>query len=287
MDIFMGGMGFVYMIAGLLGLCLGSFINVVLYRIYSGRSMVKGRSMCMSCGKTLGWLELIPLASYVIQGGKCRGCRSPISLQYPIIEATAALLSIAVVYSSKMVFLDSYNMVLAMGWFWAALLAVLGLLVVAVYDHKHMIIPDEALVAIGAGGVVLAGIRSLLPASSINFELWYMPVLAAVLFSGIFYALWLLTNGRGLGFGDVKLVGVIALMLTFEQGIAAILLSFWIGAVYALILMWVSRIYSKKGIGMSTAIPFGPFLVIGALIAFFTGVTVTDITNWIGVIIGM
>jgi len=120
---------FYYASIFLCGLIVGSFLNAVIYRLDSGESIVKSRSHCPKCGHVLAWYELVPIFSFVIQGGKCRECKGGISWQYPIVELATAILFVLVLY---------YNLPLLYTLTISSLL-----MVIFVYDLKHYIIPDK------------------------------------------------------------------------------------------------------------------------------------------------
>jgi prepilin signal peptidase PulO-like enzyme (type II secretory pathway) len=238
--------------------------------------------MCMSCGKTLGVLELIPVLSFFIQRGRCSGCKTPISFQYPIIELLTGGLAVISLYVSLINMTSELNILFTYVWFVSLFIISTALLVIAVYDSRYLIIPDGAVLTIIAGAVGVISVRSLAFSPEL-YAPWYSGILTALILGGAFYLLWFLTKGRGLGFGDVKLVAALGLTLTLEQGIAMALLSFWIGAVYAIVLLGISRLFkrgmesSSSTIGLKTAIPFGPFIVIAAYIVLYTGMTFTHI----------
>ena len=129
------------------GLIIGSFLNVVIYRFNTGRTL-GGRSACMSCMRKLSWYELIPLGSYLVQAGKCRGCKTKISFQYPLVELITGLIFAILFLKFQYLFwtdIGSFSFTIA---FYAAIFSVL--MIISVYDLKHKIIPDVLSFVFGA-----------------------------------------------------------------------------------------------------------------------------------------
>ena len=246
-----------------LGLFVGSFLNVVINRFNTGISIATGRSRCFSCSKKLSPHELIPLFSYFLQKGRCRSCKSRISLQYPLVELTTGLIFAGIAtlinplesFSSFILTLD--------------LLVLFSLLIIiSVYDIKHTIIPNFFVYSfIGLSliyKIVLYGVASLSPTYVLQDIAF-----GAILFTA-FFLIWFLSGGRAMGFGDAKLVAGLGIFLGAQKGIVALLLSFWIGAVVGIALLFLRR----KSFTMKSEIPFGPFLVLGTIISFFFQITI-------------
>jgi len=229
--------------AGFLGLILGSFLNALLFRYNTGRSILHGRSQCMQCGHTLRALDLVPVVSYVLLLGKCRYCSSRVSFQYPLVEAAAAVLAV-------LVYLKYQEPVL----FSIALLAWLTLLFVLVYDLRHQIIPW------GASGLLaaLAFLHIVLTGSTLLAFL-AGPILAAPL---LFFSF--ISKGKWMGWGDGVLELSIGWLLGLSLGATAMLLAFWSGAAVGIALSLASKRYTMK-----SEVPFAPFLIFGAACAYF------------------
>ncbi|MFC1756921.1 prepilin peptidase [Patescibacteria group bacterium] len=229
----------------LFGTAVGSFLNVVILRLNSGMSFVKGGSRCFSCQKPLKWHELIPIFSFLAQKRKCRGCGSKISWQYPAIEITTGLLFL-------LIFLKFDSWLLAIGYWLITSL----LVVIAVYDIRHFIIPNKIVWLFNL--VAFLGIFYKGPS-------FVGSILAGVLFFAFFAILWAVSRGKWMGFGDAKLALGLGWFLGPINTISAFLFSFWLGAIWGLILMVIFRDkYSIK-----SKIPFAPFLILGSLLAFF------------------
>ena len=229
----------------LTGIILGSFFNVLIDRLPKGQNVLWGRSHCDHCKKTLRWFELIPVVSYISQGGKFRRCHSGLSMQYPVMEIITGL-GYFLIFRSY-----SYDIVAFIG----ILILFSAFLVITVADVKYQIIPDSMLV------LSVIGICVLLYS---NFETSQLIShgLSAICSGGFFYALWYFTKGRGMGFGDVKLAFILGLFLGFPLIIVALYIAFLTGAFLGVILI----IAGAKT--MKSKIPFGPFLIVGAAAAF-------------------
>lgn len=226
-----------------LGLCVGSFLNVLIFRIPLGEEFVKTPSHCMKCGHRLKWHENIPLVSWLLQGGKCRSCGQPISLQYPIIEAINAVMWLAV----GLLFRGDYLHI--------ALYCILSsvLIVITVIDWRTFEIPDGLNLTILVLGLVQLGFD---PAS------WPLYVIGAASVGGLFLLIWLVTKGRGIGFGDVKLMAAAGLLLGWKRILLALIVGSVSGSVIHLIRM-------RGGEGKKLA--FGPYLSAGIWVAALFG----------------
>jgi len=243
-----------------LGLFFGSFINCVVYRVNNGLSPLKGRSICPRCKHQLAWFDNIPLLSFILLGGKCRYCFSPISWQYPLVELAAGILTVLVVQLSNYELrVTSYNLLIS----WA-------LLAIFVSDFIYQTIPDEIVYP------TLFIVFIYLIFHSPNFLI--SNFLISFLVAGFFYLLVLITQGRGMGLGDVKLAGLIGLILGWPKIIVALYLAFLTGAFFGVILI----LLKKKKFGQH--IPFGPFLTTATFVSLFWG---EKIWLWGGKILGL
>lgn len=246
-------------VAGLFGLIIGSFLNVVILR-HRERPLT-GRSACMACGEKLAWYDLIPLVSYVSLGGRCRGCKERISLQYPAVEAATAVLFalIADAYFHTVPLLSLQALLIV------PYLAIAALLIaITVYDLYHKIIPNEWAYLFAA----LALITSMLSLPYGASAVWLLvagPLAAAPLFF-----LWAISRGTWMGLGDPKLALGMGWLLGPWLGLMAVMLAFIIGAVVSLtVLIPVSALRHRHDrITMKSEVPFGPFLVASTLIVW-------------------
>ncbi|HMP67539.1 MAG TPA: prepilin peptidase [Candidatus Paceibacterota bacterium] len=256
----------------ILGTIIGSFLNVVILRYNTGRT-IGGRSGCMICGHKLSASELIPIISWLWQKGRCRQCGTKISVQYPLVELGMGLLFVALLYST-LPFWFSMNLVV-MSFVWNAIIFAI-LMVIFVYDIHHKIIPD----GLSYTFAIMAFLQTLIM-NPLNMT--YSTISFLNLFSGLimfvpFYLLWKISDGRWIGLGDGKLALGIGWYLGFVYGLSAIILAFWIGAVVAVALLLIDRLkIMPKHITMKTEVPFAPFLIIGTIIEFFLRIDVIGI----------
>jgi prepilin signal peptidase PulO-like enzyme (type II secretory pathway) len=261
-----------------LGAVFGSFLNVLIYRFNSGFSL-GGRSMCLSCGKSLGWSELVPLVSYLILKGRCRKCSSPISIQYPLVELVTGLCFVGIyekVFNGPFYMPHLFIEALIFALIWCTLVVIAG------YDIRHKIIPDPlvlAFILFSLAHLVLFYGTALFSMPNLLYELLAGPLIAAP-----FALLWLASSGRWIGFGDAKLALGIGWLLGLSAGTSAILLGFWTGAFLSILLLIISKLPEKhfihrmklvpKGITGKTEIPFAPFLILGTALVFFFNLSV-------------
>lgn len=233
-----------------LGLVWGSFFNVCIVRIPAERSVWSGRSHCPRCHALIPWHLNIPLISFLLLVGKCRNCKQPISIQYPLVELATAL-----------IYLWLYSQYGLGAKFFAYTLFLSILLVISVIDLYHQIIPDE----LSLGGLGLGFMASFL----IRDVSWLDSLLGILLGGGSFFAVSYLyekfAKREGLGGGDVKLLGMIGAWLGYQSILIVVILSSAMGAIVGIFLM----AFNKKD--LKTAIPFGPFLALAAVIYLFWG----------------
>lgn len=240
----------------ILGSLVGSFLNVCISRLPKEESIIWPGSHCPYCKKPIRFYDNIPLVSYVLLMGKCRNCKKPISIQYPLIEGITAL-------SSLFLFMK-FGPSLSYLFYFAFVAA---LIVITVIDLYHQIIPDV---------ISLPGIGVGLIASLILPQITFLNSLFGVLLGGgsLFLVAtcyeWLFKR-EGMGGGDVKLLAMIGAFLGWKAVILTILLSSLIGSITGILVMVV------KGKDFKYAIPFGPFLSLGAAISLFYG---QNIINW-------
>lgn len=283
-------------IAFLFGLGIGSFINVITVRFQPNEkvnflNLVSGHSRCPFCLHQLQWFDLFPIFSFIFLKGKCRYCGKKISWQYPIVESITAIIFAGLVY--RFLTLDSIRLIIAtMGtipwWVWLTILIFLFyttiLVIVSIIDIKHYVIPDKF---IFCGSIIaliadvffyLMTIKNInFPTCGLNFLSSYIDyfncqfnplisyLLGALVLGGFLFLVYLITKGKGMGFGDVKLGILIGLMLGLTNGILALISAFIIGTIIAIILL------ALKKKNLKAAVPFGPFLSIGVLTVIFFG----------------
>ncbi len=248
------------------GAIIGSFLNVVIYRYNSGLSPLKGRSQCFACGHNLRWYELVPIVSFIIQRARCRECGVRLSWQYPAVEALSGMIFVAVYMLGKTLPETIYLLVIFS-----------TLLIIAVYDLRHKIIPD-GLVAFFAILSLAWFLWTTGFVRAIYFPHYWTLVAGPILFLP-FLGLWLVSRGKWLGLGDGKLALGIGWFLGAALGGSAIMLAFWIGAGFALVILAIQRIGRSGGaerLSMQSEIPFGPFLILGVFIVYFTHINFFD-----------
>ena len=270
----------IYFFIFLFGLAVGSFLNCIIYRLEEGESFLRGRSFCPHCGHILSFGDLIPVLSFLILKGKCRYCSQKISLQYPLVELATVIIFLTLYYNFfTMVNLLQFIFLLAISCF---------LIIIFVYDLKHYIIPDKIIYPAIAIALIyqLFRIWNLHPlcgypvsnfaphffkSGGSNFRMLANPLLSAILAGLFFLIIVLISRGKWMGVGDIKLAFLIGLILGFPKILVALFLAFLIGAIIGLGLV----ISGKKT--LKSEVPFGPFLVSGTFIALFWG---QSLINW-------
>jgi len=272
---------FAFVLIFFLGTIIGSFLNVVIYRFNTGKSIVRGRSICMSCNKNLRWYELIPIFSFLIQHGKCRRCAVRISEQYPIVEFGTGILFVLLAFHFMPVLSFSYWSYIFFVILYAYIFSLL--IVISFYDIRHKIIPDK-LVYMYA---IISFLTIFITHSTGGVSLSWPSVWA--IFSGPIFALpfaflWLVSRGKWMGLGDAKLVLGIGWLLGILSSLVAIIIAFWVGAIVSLFVMFFFRLQAishreTRKIGMKTEIPFAPFLILGTLVVFFFNLDIFSLTK--------
>ena len=231
-------------------LALGSFLNVVAARLPERRSLVHPRSACVSCGTEIAWYDNLPLVSFIALRGRCRSCGTRISWRYPAVELATSLLVVACFARFGL----TGDAVVA-AYFCAALV------VLSAIDAERRILPD--LIVLPSWGIVLAANIALHPDRALEF-------VVASLGASLFLFLALLAYPKGMGMGDVKLALLLGAMLG-----KSVLVGMMIGMLAALVYSTV--LFARHGLGArKMAIPFGPFLAFGAIVALFAGEPVLD-----------
>lgn len=262
---------FSYIFAGLIGLVVGSFLNVVIYRVPNNMSVNFPASHCPNCQYKLKWYDNIPVLSYIMLGGKCRCCHEKISIRYTIVEILNMVLWLLCVF----VFLDNHGTGAGLykyfnrpGFAYAiiAMIACSVLVCVAFIDLEHTYIPDRFQVILGVLGVLailcnLAGFNDGIT--------WLDRLIGAggslVLFLLIYFGGMLIYKREAMGLGDVKLVTVVGLLIGWKNMIPALFIGFLVGAI---VLVIARRVRDDE---KYHEYPFGPFLVLGMLVGMMFG----------------
>lgn len=239
----------------LYGISIGSFLNVCVYRIPRGESIIYPPSNCPSCKTKLKWYDNIPILSYIRLRGKCRSCGEKISIQYPIIEASNGIIYI-------LMFL---RFGLSVDFLFLSLISSV-LIVICFIDLFDMLIHDALIVTIiileifHKLGLYIWNIRSV--------SLW--DSILGLFISGLIFFLIVIISRGGMGHGDITLISSLGFILGLRLIILNIFLSFFIGAIISVFLL-ISKIKSRKD-----AIPFGPFIIIAFFITLFYGTSILD-----------
>jgi leader peptidase (prepilin peptidase)/N-methyltransferase len=247
------------------GLLIGSFLNVAALRyredkfVFNTR-VLGGRSHCPHCKKNLKWFELLPVISFLVQGGKCRNCGKRISWFYPTGEILSGLIFVLV----------PLRLVGPAGWIWAAVFEIFLLL--SLIDFRLQIIPDELTFILGVLGIILVALHlntDFTGAYRYLFGLqgnaWLNYIFGAAVLTAFFYAITAATHGKGMGLGDVKLALALGLLFGWPGGIILAGISFVLGGLAGLALI----LFKKKN--RKSVLPFAPFLGLGAFIFFLWG----------------
>ena len=253
---------FSFILIFFLGAAVGSFLNVVIYRSQKGESWVMGRSKCEHCKKQIVWYDNIPLLSFLLLRGKCRFCRSRLSISHPVVESLMGLLFLWWYVMGFLFFqLSQQPFIYLQPLFW--LMVGVILVYILIIDYKYLIIPDTAVVV---QTLLVVAYRLILIGSGImmvpDFLASLIAMAAIVLF---FWMLWFFTKGRGFGFGDVKLAVPLVLLVGWPEALVWLFLSFMLGAVVGLILVGLKLARFGK------PIPFGPFLIFATFISLIWG----------------
>ena len=289
-----------YFFLFIFGLIVGSFLNVVISRYQPGKRVLdskviggpgnwKTRSRCMSCEKQLAWHELLPLASFLIQKGKCRGCGARISFQYFLVELLSGAVFVFVpmfwAISLPLLSLPEYiSIFLILSFVW--ILVFLTLIVLSAIDFRHFIIPDSMNLFLAVLGAILLAVNNhykrFSPTGGSFFgyyadlfglreNIWVNYFFATAIVMIFFALVIIITKGKGMGWGDFKLAGALGLILGWPDILGAVFLAFVIGSALSLVFM----AFNKKK--MKDIIPFGPFLAFGASLVFFFGRQLMDL----------
>lgn len=245
---------FVVATVGLLGLIVGSFLNVVIYRVPAGKSVVSPGSTCPGCGSGVRAHDNVPVVSWLVLRGRCRDCATPISVRYPLVElATGVLFAVSAWRFEPSAYLVAVLVAMAAG---VALFMI---------DLDHQRLP------FAITGVMAAGISAALAVAAVagdDLDQLARALLSAGVWFAVYGGIWLGTSGRGMGLGDVALAPVLGLVLGWTgwgASLVGLLGGFVIGA-----LIGVALLASRRAVARSR-VPHGPFLLTGAAVGLFVG----------------
>lgn len=252
---------FFYIVIFITGTFIGSFLGVVVDRLPRGESIIRGRSHCDHCQKILSPLDLVPVFSFLFLRGRCRYCGKKLSLAYPIIEVMTGFLFVLAALHVGIVYQVSSPM--HQGEFLYYLVIIAILIAIFFIDLKNGIIPFSLVLA----GVLIAFLYLVIT----THYLLVGNVVAGIGAFGFFLTLFLVTRGRGMGFGDVVYVFLMGLLLGFPGIVFGLYIAFVSGALVALVLIFLKK---KKMRGSTIA--FGPFLVFGTVLCLFWGEQIAE-----------
>lgn len=245
------GESLVYISSFVIGIVFGSFYTVVGLRIPQGKPFINARSACPACKQQLRWFELIPVIAYFMLQGHCRHCQKSISPLYPFIECSTGLLFVFCYY------IYGFQLELLI-----ALLFVSLLMIIFVSDVKYMIIPNNILLVFFIAFILLRYLQPLNP--------WWSSLLGAIV-GFVIIALIIIGSRGGMGAGDMKLFGVIGIILGFGNVLLTFLLACMLGAIIGVSLLLLEKIENKQ------PIPFGPSIIVAAITSYFFG---EEIVSW-------
>ncbi|MFH0819366.1 MAG: prepilin peptidase [Patescibacteria group bacterium] len=245
-------LGFYFFI---LGLIIGSFLNVVVLRLKNGLSIMNGRSKCPNCKHVLGVLDLVPLFSFLFIGGKCRYCKKKISWQYFLVELTTAFIFTVVYVYFGLSFLTLFYLVISA-----------FLIVIFIYDFKYYLILDKIIVP----AIILAFLGNLFLEPALG-RAWWELLIGGAIGGGLFLMQFMVSKGKWIGGGDIRLGLFMGLLLGWKLVLVALFISYLLGSFVGMFLLLKKR---KK---MQDALPFGTFLTISTFIVLIYGQV---ILNW-------
>jgi leader peptidase (prepilin peptidase)/N-methyltransferase len=245
-------LGLLIFFCTLVGLAIGSFLNVVIYRVPHGLSIVTPRSACPNCKTPIEDRDNVPVVSWLVLRGRCRACGAPISRRYPLVEATTGLLFAGLAW--------------CFGWDWALpayLAMVAGLFALAMIDFDCRLLPKKVVYPLLA---LVGGLLAFASAMTGDWRALGIGAICAVAWFALFFAINL-ASPKAMGFGDVRLSLVLGLGLGW-LGVSEVVVGFFaanlLGAVVGVVLIATKRATRK------TAVPYGVFLALGAAVAIFT-----------------
>lgn len=270
----------IYFLIFIFGTCIGSFLNVVILRLHSNEKIIRPRSHCPKCGYVLKWQENIPLLSFIILKGRCSNCQQKISWQYPLVElSTGVLFLISFIltiqqHDHSVSFLASnYFIILVFYW-----LVISFLTIIFIYDLKYYLIPDK--ISIPAITIVILFQILLILKNNSDYPFDKLRagqllitnyLFSAFVISGFFWLQYVISKGKWIGGGDIRLGFLMGLILGWPLGPMALFLAYILGLLIALPLLILGK---KK---LKSQVPFGTFLTSATLITLFWG---SEILTW-------
>jgi len=255
------------------GTIIGSFLNVVILRHGTGMGL-GGRSRCATSGKVLKWYELIPVVSFIIQKGRSRYTGAKLSIQYPLVELATGFLFLISFQQASIMF-GLFNAVPLLLVFIFLALCSVYIILVSVYDIRHMIIPNEFIYPLLALSLVPLFV-SLQPFHVSLPTFWQ--IVSGPLAAVPFLFLWFVSRGRWMGFADAKIALLMGWFLGVGKALVAVMLGFWMGAVVGIFVFLYSKYILKKTV---RHIPFGPFLLVGLILTFLYNINIHTLITFL------
>ncbi len=245
-----------------LGTILGSFLNVMICRSANEEDWKVGRSRCDHCKTMIAWYDNIPIFSFLLLRGKCRACHKPIALSHIVVEFLTGALFVWWYWFGFLFFqLSQTPYSLLQPFFW--LFVGVVLLVIFIADWRYFIIPDGAVVILALSTLLYR--LSLAMSGVMQWQDFFNTIYVALGATLFFFSLWFFTKGKGMGFGDVKVIGPLCVLMGWQRSLVGVLLSFMLGAGVGVLLLATGK---KK---MRQPIPFGPFLIAAVVISLLWG----------------
>lgn len=233
------------------GACVGSFLNVAIFRVHEGESVARGRSKCRACEEPIRAGDLVPVLSYLRLRGRCRSCQSVISWQYPVVELATGILFVAAFA------VDDGWIEVVRNWVFVSYLVI-----IFVYDLRHMLIIDRFTIPAMIFAVIVNLWLGAIPAWSI--------LAGGAALAAFFWIQYAVSKGTWVGGGDIRMGALMGFMLGFEQGLVALFLAYVLGAVVGLAMMATGRATRK------TSVPFGTLLALATAVTLFAGEPMID-----------
>ncbi|MCK5459898.1 prepilin peptidase [Candidatus Parcubacteria bacterium] len=245
------------------GTIIGSFLNVIIFRLRAKKQFLKGRSCCPKCKKKIIWYDNIPIVSFLILRGRCRNCKTKISFQYPLVELSTGILFVIIFFHNYQLLFNllttDYRLLITI---FRDLFFVSVLIIIFVYDLKYYLILDK----ITFPAIIIASIFNLL----LGFSLANI-LISAIIGGSFFLIQFLISKGRWIGGGDIRLGILMGVMLGWKMALLAIMIAYIIGAIISVILLT----FKKKG--LKSQIPLGTFLSAATIIVMLYG---NEILEW-------
>lgn len=247
----------------IVGVSIGSFLNVVIFRTHEGESIVRGRSKCRVCENPIRAGDLIPVLSYLRLRGQCRSCHAVISWQYPAVELATGLLFVVMYLKPGFGLSEDLGLQLSILRLIRDWTFVSCLLLIFVYDLRHMLIIDRFTIPAMIFAILMNLWLGTVPAWSV--------LVGAFVLAGFFWIQFVISKGTWVGGGDIRMGALMGFMLGLEQGLVALFLAYIFGAAVGLVMMACGKATRK------TPVPFGSFLAVATLVTLFAG---QPLINW-------